>query len=65
MTEAQAKQLGYYVERGAYTGTGDDRADRWYIGSYASPAVDRRGQGYRTKREALEAIAEQEQDSNA
>ena len=65
MTEAQAKQLGYYIESGSYVGTTDDRADRWYIGSYASPAVDRRGQGYRTKREALEAIAEQEQDSNA
>lgn len=43
----------YSVTRGAYTGTVDDRIDRWYIHDHNSTTIDRRGPGYFTKREAL------------
>lgn len=57
LTLAQARRRGFVVERGAYTGTTDDRRDRWYVyrpDTYH--AVDRRGPGYATRREALEAL---------
>lgn len=45
------------VERGAYYGTTDDRADRWYIDwTPDSPMIDRRGPGYATVQEAIDAI---------
>lgn len=56
LTEKQAKKIGYEITRGAYTGTTDDRADRWYIAKIDSVIVDRRGAGYCTKRAALEAL---------
>lgn len=59
MTTAQARGLGWTVERGAFSGTTDDRADRWYVYRLSTyHAVDRRGVGYRTRREALAALEE-------
>lgn len=59
---------GWTIERGAYSGTTDDRIDRWYIQSpadQASDTVDRRGSGFPTldaAREAIrQAIAEESQ----
>ena len=55
-TLADARAAGYTIERGAYTGTTDDRADRWYayrMDTYH--AVDHRGAGYGTRAEAIEA----------
>ena len=49
---------GYEIKRGAYSGTTDDRIDRWYIEDPNSNVVDRRGAGYRTKKEAAEAAKE-------
>lgn len=43
------------IVRGSYAGTSDDRADRWYWQRRADRAVDRRGRGYATIREAVEA----------
>ncbi len=47
--------LGYTITRGAYQGTCDDRLDRWY----AYPAdgdIDRRGEGFATRRAAKQAV---------
>lgn len=60
MTESRAKDLGYRVTRGAYSGTTDDRIDRWYIDDIESDIVDRRGFGYATKQDALEAIGDRQ-----
>jgi hypothetical protein len=57
MTEARARKAGYQITRGSYRGTSDDRADRWYIETITGP-VDRRGSGYRTRAEALQALDE-------
>ena len=53
-----AQAAGYHVARGAYHGTTDDRADRWYVAHNDDEMIDRRGDGYRTQREAWEAAAE-------
>ena len=53
--------MKYYITKGAYYGTTDDRADRWYIVD-DSAVLDRRGEGYRTKQEALEALKAMLQD---
>lgn len=61
MTMTRARELGWTVERGAYIGTCDDRADRWYaykLGTY--DAIDRRGRGHRTRRDALNSIDDAE-----
>jgi hypothetical protein len=58
LTEQQARAAGYELVRGSYYGTTDDRADRWYIDLDFVTTVDRRGSGYRTKREALDALAQ-------
>jgi len=66
MTKTEKTYKGYTLSRGAYSGTTDDRLDRWYIDrieSYDSDGVrsniqDRRGPGYRTQREAKDAINE-------
>lgn len=52
MTEKAAAKAGYSVTRGAYSGTTDDRLDRWYLQAEDGP-VDRRGAGFATKKEAL------------
>ena len=57
ITLAQARRRGWTIERGAYTGTTDDRRDRWYVYRLdAYHAVDRRGPGFATRRAALEAL---------
>lgn len=56
MNIEQAHKLGYEVVRGAYHGTTDDRADGWYIQDTWIPLVDRRGPGYRTRQDALDAL---------
>jgi len=58
MTRSQATQLGYTLERGAYTGTTDDRADRWYWAHEDDDSVDRRGGGFYTIRDALQSLKE-------
>lgn len=58
MNEQQARERGYQIVRGAYHGTSDDRADRWYIQSLTSATVDRRGKGFAGKDEALARLAD-------
>ncbi len=58
MTIAKARKLGWTVGRGAYTGTTDDHADRWYIRWEDGGPIDRRGHGWPTRQAALEPIAE-------
>jgi hypothetical protein len=55
MTTKEARDLGYYVMRGSYVGTTDDRLDGWYIGRIGEPSRHH-GAGYRTRREALDAL---------
>ena len=56
MTEKTHTYRGWNIERGAYQGTTDDRLDRWYVQHPDRDAIDRRGPGYATLREAREAI---------
>lgn len=58
LTETRARQNGFVLVRGAYAGTTDNRLDRWYWDDQASSVVDRRGGGFRSKREALEYLAD-------
>lgn len=55
-TELDAEKCGYRLTRGAYHGTVDDRADRWYWDDTHSTVVDRRGAGFATKAEALYSL---------
>ncbi len=48
-----ARRDGLELVRGAYRGTTDDRADRWYWQSKESDTVDRRGPGFTTRSEAI------------
>ena len=58
MTTAEARKLGWTIERGSYLDTVDDRCDRWYAYKRVTfGAVDHRGPGYRTRREALAEVA--------
>ena len=43
---------------GAYTGTSDDVAGRWYIVDREGDAIDKRGRGWRTRAEAIDALTE-------
>ena len=54
--KAWPRYKGFILSRGGYIGTTDDRADRWYITVADADAWDRRGSGYRSQREAREAI---------
>jgi len=57
MTIPEARKLGWTIERGAYCDTVDDRVDRWYAYKLSTyHAIDRRGSGFRTRRQALEAV---------
>jgi len=56
ITTAEARKAGYEINRGSYVGTTDDNIDRWYIEAITADAVDRRGQGYATRRESLESL---------
>ncbi len=54
----ELKKRGWSVEKGAYYGTSDDRADRWYAYRWdVYRAIDRRGPGFRTRWEAIEAAS--------
>lgn len=53
LTSKEAKALGFTVVRGDYIGTADNRADRWYIDKLDDPVIDRRGEGFATKEDAL------------
>ena len=55
-TERDARSNGYELVRGNYSGTCDDRIDRWYWDDIHSSVVDRRGDGFRTKEEALYSL---------
>lgn len=59
MTTAIARKYGYEIVRGAYTGTTDDRLDRWYIHRIDSTIIDRRGAGYATRADALAKLADE------
>lgn len=41
--------------QGSYRNTTDDRLGRWYIHRIGDTVLDKRGPGFRTKKEALEA----------
>jgi len=56
MTTAEARKAGFEVVRGDYTGTTDNRIDRWYVQRLDSPVVDRTGAGFRTRHEALQHL---------
>ena len=56
MNAKKAKENGYSLVRGAYVGTCDDRADRWYVQHESDRVIDRRGAGYLTKKDAYDAI---------
>ena len=47
---------GWTILRGGYVDTCDDRIDGWYIDPPDTDYWDRRGPGYRTLRDACEAI---------
>jgi len=57
LTEKQASKRGFRLTRGAYAGTHDDRIDRWYWDEPDALVIDRRGSGFKTRREAVEALA--------
>jgi hypothetical protein len=46
-----AHAAGYYVRRGSYRDTPDDRLDRWYVGRKGEPFRPC-GAGHRTQGEA-------------
>ncbi len=51
---SKTRTVGQYtVGRGAYYGTTDDRADRWYVWPTAGVMIDRRGSGHATMRDAV------------
>ncbi|MBX3576207.1 MAG: hypothetical protein KF723_03285 [Rhizobiaceae bacterium] len=52
-----ATKAGYEVVEGAYIGTSEDCAGRWYVQHESDEVVDRRGQGFATKKAAWEAAA--------
>lgn len=58
LTLAEARAAGFDIVKGDYVDTADNNADRWYIDDKNSSTVDRRGSGFRTRQEALEALNE-------
>lgn len=57
MNTAEARQHGYEIMRGSYSGTSDDNRNRWYIVKCGEswPKI----KGYATRRAALAELAEQ------
>jgi len=53
MTEQELRDHGLEIMHGDYTGTTDDRVDRWYLQSVDGP-IDHRGQGYPSKQYILD-----------
>jgi hypothetical protein len=47
---------GYFIRRGGYQDTPDNRIDGWYVDNRNSTILDRRGPGYRTIKAARDAI---------
>ena len=47
---------GYFISRGAYHDTTDDRTYGWYVNHIDADSEDRRGRWYMTLREAREGI---------
>ncbi len=58
LSEDAARDLGYTLARGAYSGTTDDRLDRWYVECDDDDVIDHRGPGYPCKKDALEGLRE-------
>ena len=58
MTEMQARKHGYRLIQGAFRGTCDDVLDHWYI-QRNGEIIRKIGPGHRTKKGALELLAEQ------
>jgi len=56
LTITEARKMCWNVVRGAYSGTGDNRLDRWYPVRMGI-LLDRTGGGFRTQREALDHVA--------
>lgn len=52
------KEHNVTLSRGAHIGTTDDRLDRWYWEDNDADCVNRRGPGYATKKDAVEAFRE-------
>lgn len=52
----EINKLGFSPYRGAYRNTTDDRIDGWYLDPKDGRTIDRRGAGFRTLREAYEAL---------
>lgn len=50
-----SKVNGYEISRGSYHNTSDDCINGWYIDNPNSTTIDRRGPGFSTKKEAVEA----------
>jgi hypothetical protein len=46
---------GYRISRGAYSGTTDDRLNRWYAWPEDGP-IDRCGSGFATRKDAKAAV---------
>jgi len=53
-----ARRNGYTLARGDYTDTSENRLDRWYWDWDGESYRDRRGQGFATRRDALEIMPE-------
>ena len=57
----ECRKRGWTIERGAYYGTTDNRADRWYAYKWDTyHAIDRRGPGFPTRKAAIAAVEEWE-----
>jgi hypothetical protein len=50
--------MRYTTVEGSYVGTSDDVAGRWYIIDREADAIDKRGDGWATRAEAVEALSE-------
>jgi len=57
LTRKQAAKLGWAITEGAYQGTSDDRLGRYYWDKADSDGIDRRGPGYATIADALDALS--------
>lgn len=53
-----AQAAGYYIRAGSYTGTTDDRLDRWYTGCHDDEFFRPFGTGHATRGDAWLAIAD-------
>ena len=56
MSVREAEKAGYWILRGSYHGTTDDRIDRWYIVPMQGPSA--RIKGFKTRKAALANLEE-------